>query len=51
MGPRGEVGHVLVYADDLGLARAVFKAALQQWPKQGLRLRQGTLMLKEHKPK
>ena len=47
----GEVGHVLVYADDLGLARAAFKAGVQQWPKQGLRLRQGALTLEEHKPR
>jgi hypothetical protein len=32
MGPHGEIGHVLVYADDLILARAAFKAAVQQWP-------------------
>ena len=49
MGPHGEVGHVLVYAEDLGLARAAFKAAVQQWPKQGLRLRQAALILEEHK--
>jgi hypothetical protein len=51
MGPHGEVGHVLVYADHLGLARAAFKAAVQQWPKERFRLRQRALIIEEHRPK
>jgi hypothetical protein len=35
MGPRGEVGHVLVYGDEPTLARAAFKAAVQQWRDRG----------------
>jgi hypothetical protein len=30
--PRSEVGHVLVYADDLIIARKAFEAAVQQYP-------------------
>ena len=33
MGPRGEIGHVLCYADNLLIARAAFKAAVEQYPK------------------
>jgi hypothetical protein len=51
MGPRGEVGHALYYADDLLIARAAFKAAVEQWPKIGFRLRNRALIVDEHKPK
>ena len=51
MGPRGEVRHALCYADDLLIARAAFKAAVEQWSKDGFRLRQRALIIEEHKPK
>ena len=51
MGPHGEVGDVLVYADDLALARAAFNPPFSSSRNRGLRLRQGALILEQHKPK
>ena len=48
MGPRGEIGHVVCYTDNVLIARAAFKA---QWPKDGIRLRTRALVMEEHKPK
>ena len=50
MEPWGEIGHVLCYADDIVIARAAYKAAVQQWRKEGFRLRQRAI-LEEHRPK
>jgi hypothetical protein len=42
---------VLCYADDLVIARAAFKAAVQQWPKDGIWLRQRALIIEDYKTK
>ena len=51
MGPHGELGSVLVYADYPLIARAAFKASVEQYPKQHIRLRNRALVMAEHKPK
>jgi len=38
MGPRGEIGQVLCYTDNLSIARTAFEAAQKQYPKDGMRL-------------
>jgi hypothetical protein len=42
---------VLVYADNLLIARAAFRAAVEQYPKERIRLRAHALVMVEHKPK
>jgi len=51
MGAHGEIGRVLVYADNLLIARAAFGAAVEQYPKERIRLRAHALVMEEHKPK
>jgi hypothetical protein len=51
MGPHGEIGRVLVYADNPLIARAAFRAAVEQCPKVHIRLRNRALVMEEHKPK
>ena len=51
MGPHGEIGRVPVYADNLLIARAAFRAAVEQYPKERIRLRAHALVMEEHKPK
>jgi hypothetical protein len=51
MGSRGEIGRVLVYADNPLIARAAFKAAVEQYPNTRIRLRNRALVMEEHKPK
>jgi hypothetical protein len=46
-----EVGRVLVYADNPLIARAAFKAAVEQYPNLRIRLRNRALVMEEHKPK
>jgi hypothetical protein len=46
-----EVGRVLVYADNPLIARAAFEAAVEQYPNVRIRLRNGALVMEEHKPK
>jgi hypothetical protein len=41
----------LVYADNPLIARAAFKAAVEQYPKDGIRLRNRALIMEEHKPR
>jgi hypothetical protein len=50
MGPRGEIGRVLVYADNPLIARAAFKSAVEQYPNSRIRLRNRALVMEEHKP-
>jgi hypothetical protein len=51
MGSRGEIGRVLVYADNPLIARAAFKAAVEQYPNSRIRLRNRALFMEERKPK
>jgi hypothetical protein len=52
MGPRGEIGHVVCYTDNIAVAHAAFEAAKKQYhPKVGMRLRNRALIIEEHKPK
>jgi hypothetical protein len=51
MGSRGEIGRVLVYADNPLIARAAFRAAVEQYPKARIRLRNRVLVMEEHKLK
>ena len=51
MGPHGELGPVLVYADNPLIARAAFRAAVEQYPYERIRLRNRALVMEEHKPK
>src|SRR5262245_43734916 len=39
MSPRGEIGRVLAYPDHPIIARAAFRAAVEQYPKEHIRLR------------
>jgi hypothetical protein len=50
MSARWEVGRVLVYADNPLIARAAFKAAVEQYPNVRIRLRNRALVMEEHKP-
>src|SRR5262245_18125780 len=47
-GPHGEVGHVLVYADHPLIARAPFRAVVQQYFREGIRLHNRALVMAEH---
>ena len=49
-GPHGEIGRVPVYADNLLIARAAFRAAVEQYPKVRIRLRNPALVMAEHRP-
>jgi hypothetical protein len=49
--PAGEMGRVLVYADHPLIARAAFRAAVEQYPKARIRLRNRALVMEDHKPK
>jgi hypothetical protein len=51
MGSRGEIGRVLVYADNPLITRAAFRAAVEQYPKARIRLRNRVLVMEEHKLK
>jgi hypothetical protein len=51
LSPAGELGRVLVYADHPIIARAAFKAAVEQYPKSRIRLRNRALVMQEHRPK
>ena len=51
MAPRGEIGHVICYTDNIAVARAAFKAAIEAYPKDGMRLRNRALIIEEHRPK
>jgi hypothetical protein len=51
MGPRGEVGHVVCYTDNIAVARAALRAAIEAYPDDGIRLRNRALIVEEHKPK
>jgi len=42
---------VLVYADNPLIARATFKAAVEQYPKEHIRPRNRALVMEEHRPK
>jgi hypothetical protein len=42
---------VLVYADHPIIARAAFRAAVEQYPKARIRLRNRALVMQEYKPK
>jgi hypothetical protein len=50
MSPRGELVRVLVYADHPIIARKAFEAAVEQYPKIRIRLRNRALVMGEHKP-
>ena len=39
------------YADNPLIARAAFKATVQQYPKEGIQLRNRALILEENKPR
>ena len=39
MGPHGEIGHVVCHTDNIAVAREAFKPAFEQYPKDGMRLR------------
>ena len=47
----GMIGRVLVYADNPIIARAAFRAAVEQYPKTRIRLRNRALVMEEHLPK
>jgi hypothetical protein len=49
MGPHGELGSVLVYADYPLIARAAFKASVEQYPKEHIRPRNRALVMEKHK--
>jgi hypothetical protein len=51
LSPAGELVRVLVYADHPIIARAAFLAAVEQYPKARIRLRNRALVMEEHKPK
>jgi hypothetical protein len=44
----GELVRVLVYADHPIIARAAFRAAVEQYPKSRIRLRNRALVMQEH---
>jgi hypothetical protein len=46
----GELVRVMVYADHPIIARAAYEAAVKQYPKMRLRLRNRALVLQEHLP-
>jgi hypothetical protein len=41
---------VIAYTDNLVVARAAYKAAVEQYPKSRIRLRQRALVLEQHVP-
>jgi len=47
---RGEIVQVMVYADHPMIARAAFRAAVEQYPKSRIRLRNRALIMEEHVP-
>jgi hypothetical protein len=49
--PGGELVRVMVYADHPIIARKAFAAAVEQYPKSRLRLRNRALVMEEHLPK
>jgi hypothetical protein len=44
------LARVLVYGDQPIIARAAFQAAVEQYPKARIRLRNRALVMEEHKP-
>jgi hypothetical protein len=51
MSPRGELVRVMVYADHPIIARKAFQAAVEQYPKTRIRLRNRALVMEERLPK
>jgi hypothetical protein len=51
MTARGELVRVTVYVDHPIMARKAFEAAVQQYPKMRIRLRNRVLVTQEHLPK
>jgi len=47
----GEFIRVVVYTDDPHLTRAAFRAAVEQYPKVRIRLRNRALVMEEHRPR
>jgi hypothetical protein len=47
----GELVRVLVYADHPNIARGAYRAAVEQYPKSRIRLRQRALVMEEHIPR
>jgi hypothetical protein len=48
---RGEFVRVIAYLDHPIIARAAFRATVEQYPKARIRLRNRALVIEEHKPK
>ena len=51
LSPAGELIRVIAYLDHPIIARAAFQAAVEQYPKVRIRLRNRALVMEEHKPK
>jgi len=47
----GEMVRVIGYLDHPIIARAAFRATVEQYPKARIRLRNRALVMEEHKPK
>jgi len=47
----GELVRIIAYLDHPIIARAAFRAAVEQYPKVRLRLRNRALVIDDHKPK
>jgi hypothetical protein len=50
LSPAGELVRVLAYLDNLRVARAAFKGAVDSYPDRRIRLRSRALVMEEHKP-
>jgi hypothetical protein len=51
LSPDGEMIRVMAYLDHPIIARATFRAAVEQYPKARIRLRNRALVMEEHKPR
>jgi hypothetical protein len=51
LSPASELVRIMAYLDHPIIARAAFRATVQQYPKARIRLRYRALVMEEHKPK